>query len=514
LLESHKVTPTGNVVVPLEVGTLVKLHSRVSVVYGMITGLRVPLPSPEPSDKDLKLVELDLVGEILDASGSDGSFRRGVSAYPALDELVYRASAADLAKVYARPSSATAQVGTIHQDSAVPAYVLTDELFGKHFSIVGTTGSGKSCVVATILNAVIERNPNAHLMLLDPHSEYSSAFKERAAVLSPGDGLYLPYWLFNFDELVEIVIRSNPNLEQAKILGDAVMAAKQSYFAKAGLDGLGTVDTPAPYRMSDVIRFLDTAMGSLNRPDGVAAYQTVKNRILSLQNDARYGFVFGNRLTLRDEFADILAQLFRIPVNGKPITILDVSGVPSEVLNVVVSVLCRLAFDFALWSETPVPITIICEEAHRYAPRDTERGFEAAKQALFRIAKEGRKYGVSLCVVSQRPSDLAPGLLSQCNTMFAFRMTSHEDQDIVRSAVPEASHGLMNFLPALRNGEAIAVGEGVAMPMRICFSLLPDDRRPKSATTSFTSAWSTGSDGTQIERTVERWRRGMRHASG
>jgi DNA helicase HerA-like ATPase len=392
--------------------------------------------------------------------------------------------------------------------------VLTDELFGKHFSIVGTTGSGKSCVVATILNAVIERNPNAHLMLLDPHSEYSSAFKERAAVLSPGDGLYLPYWLFNFDELVEIVIRSNPNLEQAKILGDAVMAAKQSYFAKAGLDGLGTVDTPAPYRMSDVIRFLDTAMGSLNRPDGVAAYQTVKNRILSLQNDARYGFVFGNRLTLRDEFADILAQLFRIPVNGKPITILDVSGVPSEVLNVVVSVLCRLAFDFALWSETPVPITIICEEAHRYAPRDTERGFEAAKQALFRIAKEGRKYGVSLCVVSQRPSDLAPGLLSQCNTMFAFRMTSHEDQDIVRSAVPEASHGLMNFLPALRNGEAIAVGEGVAMPMRICFSLLPDDRRPKSATTSFTSAWSTGSDGTQIERTVERWRRGMRHASG
>jgi hypothetical protein len=183
-------------------------------------------------------------------------------------------------------------------------------------------------------------------------------------------------------------------------------------------------------------------------------------------------------------------------------------------LNVVVSVLCRLAFDFALWSETPIPITIICEEAHRYAPRDKELGFEAAKRALFRIAKEGRKYGVSLCVVSQRPSDLAPGLLSECNTMFAFRMTSHEDQDIVRSAVPEASHGLMNFLPALRNGEAIAVGEGVAMPMRICFSPLPEDRRPKSATASFTSAWSKDTDGSQIERTVERWRRGMRHGPG
>ena len=181
-------------------------------------------------------------------------------------------------------------------------------------------------------------------------------------------------------------------------------------------------------------------------------------------------------------------------------------------LNVVVSVLCRLAFDFALWSETPVPITIICEEAHRYAPRDKELGFEAAKRALFRIAKEGRKYGVSLCVVSQRPSDLAPGLLSECNTMFAFRMTSQEDQDIVRSAVPEASQGLMSFLPALRNGEAIAVGEGVAMPMRICFSPLAEDRRPKSATASFTSAWSRVSDASQIERTVERWRRGVRHS--
>jgi uncharacterized protein len=513
LLERRDVPGKADLIIPLEMGTLVKLHSRVSIVYGMITGLRVPLPSLEPSDKDLRLVELELVGEIRHADGPAGCFRRGVSGYPALDEPVYLASASDLAKVYARPHAATARVGTIHQESAVPAYILTDELFGKHFSVVGTTGSGKSCVVATILTAVIDTNPNAHAMLLDPHGEYASAFKERAVALSPGDGLYLPYWLFNFEELVETVIGPDHNAEQAKILGEAVLAAKQTSLAKIGLDKFGTVDTPAPYRMSDVLRFLDTAMGSLNRPDSVAAYQAVKGRIVALQNDPRYGFVFGSRLTLRDELSEILAQLFRIPVNGKPVTIIDLSGIPSEVLNVVVSVLCRLAFDFALWSETPIPLTIICEEAHRYAPRDKELGFEAAKRALFRIAKEGRKYGVSLCVVSQRPSDLAPGLLSECNTMFAFRMTGHEDQDIVRSAVPEASHGLMNFLPALRNGEAIAVGEGVAMPMRICFSPLPEGHRPKSATTSFTLAWSKDSDGSHIEQTVERWRRGIRHVS-
>ncbi len=329
-------------------------------------------------------------------------------------------------------------------------------------------------------------------------------------MLSTAAGLYLPYWLFNFEELAEIVIGPDRSSEQAKVLGEAILAAKQSYFSKSGLDKFGTVDTPAPYRMSDALRFLDTAMGSLSRPDSVATHQSIKGRILALQNDARYGFVFGSRLTVRDELSDILAQLLRIPVDGKPVTILDLSGIPSEVVNVVVSVLCRLAFDFALWNETPVPITIICEEAYRYAPRDKQLGFEAAKRALFRIAKEGRKYGLSLCVISQRPSDLAPGLLSECNTLFAFRMTSQEDQDIVRGAVPEASHGLMNFLPALRNGEAIAVGEGVSMPMRICFTPPPEGRRPKSATASFTSAWSKESDGSVIEHTVERWRRGMR----
>jgi len=304
------------------------------------------------------------------------------------------------------------------------------------------------------------------------------------------------------------------DIEQRKILAETVLAAKQAQFSKNGLDKVGSVDTPVPYRMSDVLTHLDRAMGALNRPESVGAFQTVKARITQLQNDSRYAFVFGHHLNLRDDMSEILSHLFRIPVDGKPITILDISAVPSEVLNVVVSLVCRLTFDFAMWSEDAIPITIVCEEAHRYAPRDKELGFEPAKRALSRIAKEGRKYGVSLCVVTQRPSDLAPSLLSECNTMFALRMTNHDDQDILRDALSEASHGLMNFLPALRNGEAIAVGEGVSMPMRICFSPLPDDSRPKSSTASFTGAWSRDIDGREaVLQTVERWRRGQRHAA-
>jgi DNA helicase HerA-like ATPase len=500
----------------IEMGALVKLQTRASTVYGMVNALRVPLPSLSQPDEDLKIIEVELLGEMLrDRTGIDTGFQRGVSVFPSIESAVFLATPEDLAQVYAPRGTASVPVGTVYQASSVPAYLRIDDLMGKHFSIVGTTGSGKSCAVATILRAVIDHNPKAHVMLLDPHNEYACAFAGKAVVLSPDDGLRLPYWLFNFDELAEIVLGAErSDMEQRKILGETVLAAKHANLTKAGLDKVGSVDTPVPYRMSDALAHLDRAMGALNRPESVGAFQTVKARILALQNDSRYAFVFGQSLSLRDEMAEILSNLFRIPVDGKPITILDISAVPSEVLNVVVSLVCRLTFDFAMWSESTIPITIVCEEAHRYAPRDREAGFEPAKRALSRIAKEGRKYGVSLCVVTQRPSDLAPSLLSECNTMFALRMTNHDDQDILRDSLSEASHGLMKFLPALRNGEAIAVGEGVSMPVRICFSPLPDDCRPKSTTASFTAAWSRDiDDRAAVVLTVERWRRGQRHAA-
>ncbi|MBV9828419.1 MAG: ATP-binding protein [Alphaproteobacteria bacterium] len=500
----------------IEMGALVKLHTRLSTVFGMINALRVPLPSLATPDEDLKIIEIELLGEMLrDEAGEHGDFRRGVSAFPAIEAPVYLATDEDLAGVYAPRASQSVPIGTIYQASSVPAYVRVDDLMGKHFSVVGTTGSGKSCAVATILRAVIDSSPNAHVILLDPHNEYSRAFPDRAVVLGPDDGLRLPFWLLNFDELAEFVLGNDASDgEQRKILAEIVLAAKQAAFQRLRIEKVGSVDTPVPYRMSDALTYLDRAAGSLNRPESISAFQNVKGRLVALQNDTRFSFVFSSALSMRDDMSEILSQLFRIPVDGKPITILDISAVPSEVLNVIVSLVCRLTFDFAMWSETATPVTIVCEEAHRYAPRDKELGFEPAKRALSRIAKEGRKYGVALCVVSQRPSDLAPSLLSECNTMFALRMTNHDDQDILRDTVSEASYGLMDFLPALRNGEAIAVGEGVSMPMRIAFAELPAEFRPKSSTASFSRSWSQDVDGRgAVRETVERWRRGMRNAT-
>jgi hypothetical protein len=494
---------------PLELGNVVKLPTGAGMVYGMISRLEVLNHGTAPSQSDQRLAKIEFCGEIAD-NETEAAFRPGTSAFPVLDAPVWMATAADLRTIYAPPEVLTAQIGSLHQDNRTPAHILIDRLLGRHFSIVGSTSSGKSCLVAAILGAVLEQAPNAHIVLLDPHGEYGNALGANAAMLSPGARLYFPYWLFTFEELAEIVLGSQPQPDHLKILGEAVLAAKHDYFARSGLDRHGTIDTPVPYRIADVLSAIDFAMGALNLTESIAAYRAVTARITALQHDARYGFVFNTRMTLRDELCDILAQLFRIPVAGKPITILDLAGVPSEVVNVIVSVICRLAFDFALWSDNLVPITIVCEEAHRYAPRDRVPGFEGAKRALFRVAKEGRKYGVSLCVVSQRPSDLASGLLAECNTMFAFRLTDPEDQAIVRSAAPESCYGLLNFLPALRTAETIAIGAGVALPMRIALAPLAPERRPKSTSALFSEAWRKEVDGGLIEDTVAHWRRGIR----
>jgi uncharacterized protein len=212
-------------------------------------------------------------------------------------------------------------------------------------------------------------------------------------------------------------------------------------------------------------------------------------------------------LTVYDGMTQVLGRIFRVPVNNKPITILELTGLPTEIVNVVVSVLCRMTFDFALWSEGQVPVTLVCEEAHRYVPVNAALGFEPCKRAIAKIAKEGRKYGASLCIVTQRPAEIDPTILSQCNTVFALRMANDRDQAIVQSAVADTGSGLLEFLPSLGQREAIAFGDGISLPVRIKFDELPKNCLPRSSTARFSEKWqtSTGDEGF-LEQVVERWR--------
>jgi DNA helicase HerA-like ATPase len=491
----------------IEVGTIVRMPTPHSNSFAMVRGISIPIPSAMSSDDELKIAELELLGEIIVKEGAAASaFQRGVSFFPRLGNDVSLASQEDLQQIYACPAISAARIGSLHHDRTLPAFIKTDDLLGKHFAVLGTTGSGKSCAVTVILKSLLRENPHARMLLLDPHNEYAQAFKEEALVLDPAVTLDLPYWLFNFDELTEVFIGEDEFRQaMASILGEAIVASKVK-FLQGKTDYNLTVDTPTPYAINDVIAYLQEAQGKLVRPEPMPAYVRLINRLKSLSTDSRYSFMF-SRYGTGDRMAAILSRLFRIPVEKKPITIADLSGVPSEILNVVVSVLCRITLDFALWSERSSPILVVCEEAHRYAPRATGLGFEPTKRALGRIAKEGRKYGVSLCVVSQRPSDLATEMLSECNTIFALRMSNQADQELVQAAMPEAGLGLLEFLPSLHSGEAIVVGEGVPVPQRVIFTPLEASEMPRSKTFAFSEAWSHENGGSEpVTSIVERWR--------
>jgi DNA helicase HerA-like ATPase len=234
----------------------------------------------------------------------------------------------------------------------------------------------------------------------------------------------------------------------------------------------------------------------------------LKTKIEELRADPRYAFMFSGML-VSDSMAAFLAKIFRLPGNGRPISIVDVSGVPSDITSVVVAVLARMVFDYAIWSrgEAQRPILLVCEEAHRYIPADKSGGGQAVRKILERIAKEGRKYGVSLGLITQRPSDLAEGVLSQCGTIIAMRLNNERDQAFVKAAMPEGARGFLDTIPALRNREAIICGEGVAIPIRVALDDLEAEKRPASNDPLFSDLWrQTGGEAQILERVIKRWR--------
>jgi hypothetical protein len=230
------------------------------------------------------------------------------------------------------------------------------------------------------------------------------------------------------------------------------------------------------------------------------------SRIETMRNDPRYAFMFDNANVGGDTMAEVLSQLFRMPANGKPITIMQLAGFPSEVVDAVMSVLGRMAFDFGLWSEGALQLLFVCEEAHRYASVDRNIGFGPTRRAFSRIAKEGRKYGVFLGLVTQRPAELDPTIISQCSTLFTMRLSNDRDQALVRSAVSDAAASLLAFLPSLGTREVFAFGEGVALPTRLKFRELPAYLRPKGELINEISGGGNVESPEFIENVIERWR--------
>jgi DNA helicase HerA-like ATPase len=268
------------------------------------------------------------------------------------------------------------------------------------------------------------------------------------------------------------------------------------------------VDSPVPYLLSDLQAILMNEMGKLDKATTSAPFTRIRSRMDELKSDPRFNFLFSGML-VGDTMVEVISRMFRLPAEGQPIAIVDVSGVPSEVTSTVVALLSRLVFDFAIWAREEVtrPVLLVCEEAHRYVPNEKNADGSSVGRILSRIAKEGRKYGVSLGLITQRPSDLAEGVLSQCGTIIAMRLNNERDQAFVRGAMPEGARGFLDSIPALRNRECIICGEGVAIPMRVVFDDLEPNKRPASADPSFSQLWSaSGGEVAMVTRTVAKWR--------
>lgn len=501
----------------VEIGQLVKMPTPSATVVGLVSAVSAPSPAMGGGGgEDLGLIEINLAGEVaLDPKDGRLSFRRGVTHLPTLGDAVLLADRHDLTRVYTQPNVATIEVGTLYQDPDVPARFLTDDLLAKHFIVVGTTGCGKSCALTAILQRVLTQHDHAHVVVLDVHNEYPTAFGERAELIDPTN-LHLPFWLLNFQELAAALTSGDADHDaEIEILSDAVLTAKRRYSDASSsrqlarrpgdLSGM-TVDAPTPFRLSDVLSVLDEQLGKLERTQKTLPYRRLKSRIETLASDQRYSFMFGS-LTVQDTMTDILGRLFRVPNDGRPITVIDLSTVPPEILDVVISVIARLAFDLAVWSKGGLPMLLVCEEAHRYAPATAGQGFEPTRQALSRIAKEGRKYGLSLALVTQRPSELDTTILSQCSTAVAMRLSTERDQQVMRANTHDGALDLLDFLPLLGDREAIVLGQGVAMPMRIRFNDVGEKGLPRNLNSAFSDSWSRPNlDRAGLEAIVARWR--------
>jgi hypothetical protein len=502
----------------INVGAVVKIITPASMVVGLVSAISAPMPELDGKKEEIGLIEINLAGEMrIDDASRRLAFKRGVSNLPGLGDPVLLADRHDLTRVYAPPTVASIKVGTLFQDATVPARLLTDDLLAKHFIVVGSTGSGKSCALTSILSRLLEDHRSAHVVVLDIHNEYSTAFGDLVEQINL-ENFNLPLWMLNFHELtVALVSKENSRDEEVETLAEAVVFAKKRYAeAAAGRAGLiarkpaeavvMTVDTPAPFRLSDVIAYIDDQLGKLERTRALLPYRRLKARIESLVADQRYNFMFGS-VTVQDTMTDVLGRLFRIPNLGRPISVIDLSTVPHEILDVVISVISRLAFDLAVWSKGDLPLLIVCEEAHRYAPAHGDDKFVPTRQALGRIAKEGRKYAISLALVTQRPSELDPTILSQCSTAIALRLSSERDQAVIRGSTYEGMIDLIDFLPLLGDREALVLGQGVSMPMRIRFDDLSKRGLPTNSTVGFSKAWKLQTmDRAELDTIIARWR--------
>lgn len=491
--------------------------------------------SPELGFNIIKVI---LIGTHFDKDGERNNvFRRSLATIPTINAECYLICGDRLKRFMQAISSipegqdtVSLQIGNYSIDEDATAWLNGNKLFQRHAVIVGSTGSGKSWCVAKILEQVAELK-SADAILFDIHGEYTTLKGDNFThlkVAGPNDSmgkgiLFLPYWLLTYEEMLSLMLdRSDNNApNQAMMFSNVVIEKKKEFLTKVNkteMEAIITLDSPIPYNLEDLLSFLkskDTEMvpGAKSEKQGPHFGKLTRfiQRLETKQKDKRLNFMFSSDDTLLDYnyMSELCSKLMLPAVNGKKgVKIIDFSEVPSDILPLIVSLIARVIFSVQQWTtvEHRHPIAIFCDEAHLYIPASTEKSIDDASLITFeRISKEGRKYGIGLVVISQRPSEVNRTVLSQSNNFIAMRLTNVDDQSVVKRLLPDSLGDYAEMLPILDIGEALVVGDASLLPSRI--RITPPNMKPRSATIDFWDEWSKSSTAVDITNAIEALRK-------
>lgn len=554
-----------------QIGSIIKIHFGRKILFAYVRMLRMQSDimaeegktTIQPGD-DKRILEADLFGQGIWSSKDEKlSFIRGVETYPLPLQDVFLCLNDELEGIY----SAAEDLKDFENNPMVPIgnYVggnnavcraNIDKLFGHHCAILGSTGSGKSGTVASILHSVLAHQTNGksispRIVIIDPHGEYSKAFGDKAVVYKAynegsanvvkSEPLKLPYWLMSSDEFRSLVIGKTEfeATSQTNMVYQAVTYARLLYSGlveNVGEDPLGEAnseiptsgktekdilnfdrDKPIPFLLSEFVKHVDKVQGrKAGKADSLTPSDSNRQKIESilkklkvLRSNPQLSFLMEEFSATSPSLETVLHQ-FVGEIEDKNLRIIDISGLPNEVAGPLTALIARLLFQYKLWQTREErekdPVLFICEEAHRYVPNHGEAQYKEAQEAVRRIAKEGRKYGVGLMLISQRPSDVEATVLSQCNSWIILRLTNSNDQEHVAKFLPDSMVGLTKMLPSLTRQEAIFVGEAAALPSRIRINKLLPEQLPDSNDISFVKGWvNKPPKTTELKIISDRW---------
>jgi len=488
-----------------------------------IVGRAYQRPEDAGMDKPFRYITLKPMGELKGRR----RFQRGVKRYPTLGAELHSVRSREIHSIFTDVLQYGFKVGYMSGAVPVPVSLNPSTMFGRHLAILGQSGSGKSWTVASLLQTTISTMPNAHIIMLDLHGEYCwrdedgelhSAFDNKVVRYMDARDLEIPYWVMTYTDLVDLFIDPNdPNASvQKAFLKDVLQDLKQTEAKSVGL-GTVSIDSPIYFSIEELYKRFKEAneqRTEFGKSEGMmfGRFDEFLLKLQSRMNDSRYDFLLKpEKRTNSDSLSGLLRDFVGLGTPKAQITVIDLSSIPFDIRPSISAQIGRLAFEFNLWNpeNRRFPILLVCEEAHAYIPREGTGQFDSTRKTMERIAKEGRKYGVGLAIVSQRPHEVSETVLAQCGTFICLRITNPNDQDYVRKLVPEGESDALRMLPGLRRGEALALGEGTPLPVR--FQMFKPNPVPHSHDVDYHSNWKDGLDELDVDDIVNRWWKQSRH---